>query len=79
MLNYARRQQYRRLSRAAMATLASGAVPLICVVRAHGVQRLEQNVLVVSIDRLIPVLRSAVGSHGMRGLFEQRNPLGQVG
>jgi hypothetical protein len=36
-----------------------GAVPVMCVVRARGVCRLEQNVLVVSIDRLIPVLRSA--------------------
>ena len=44
-----------------------GAVPVICVVRARGVQRLEQNVLVVSIDRLVPVLRSAVGELGMAG------------
>jgi hypothetical protein len=42
-----------------------GAVPVICVVRARGVHRLEQNVLVVSIDRLIPVLQSAVGESGM--------------
>ena len=38
-----------------------GAVPVVCLVRARGVQRLEQNVLVVSIDRLIPSLRSGVG------------------
>jgi hypothetical protein len=37
-----------------------GALPVVCLVRARGVQRLEQNVLVVSIDRLIPLLRSAV-------------------
>ncbi len=42
-----------------------GALPVICVVRAHGVYRVEQNVLVVSIDRLIPVLRGAVGEFGM--------------
>ena len=41
-----------------------GAVPVVCLVRARGVQRLEQNVLVVSIDRLIPVLRSAVRGLG---------------
>ena len=56
-----------------------GAVPVVCLVRARGVQRLERNVLVVSIDRLIPVLRSAAGGVGrpaaelgMRGLFGQR-------
>ncbi|HET7049055.1 MAG TPA: NERD domain-containing protein [Solirubrobacteraceae bacterium] len=55
-------------------------VPVVCLVRARGVQRLERNVLVVSIDRLIPVLRSAVGGVsrpaddlGMRRLFGQRN------
>jgi hypothetical protein len=42
-----------------------GAVPVVCVVRAHGVQRLEQNVLVVSIDRLMPVLRSGVAGLGL--------------
>jgi Nuclease-related domain len=41
-----------------------GAVPVVCLVRAGGVQRLERNVLVVSIDRLIPVLRGAVGGVG---------------
>ena len=41
-----------------------GAVPVVCLVRAHGVQRLEQNVLVVSIDRLIPSLRSEVVGRG---------------
>jgi hypothetical protein len=41
-----------------------GAVPVVCLVRARGVQRLERNVLVVSIDRLIPVLRSAVRGLG---------------
>jgi hypothetical protein len=56
-----------------------GAVPVVCAVRARGVQRLEQNVLVVSIDRLMPVLRSGVGrlgppadEVGVRGLFGQR-------
>jgi hypothetical protein len=40
-------------------------VPVICVVRARGVERLEQNVVVVSIDRLIQLLRS--GSAGSMG------------
>jgi hypothetical protein len=37
------------------------ALPVICLVRAQGVQRVEQNVLVVSIDRLLPALRSCAG------------------
>jgi hypothetical protein len=34
---------------------------MVCVVRALRVQRVEQDVLVVSIDRLTPKLRSAAG------------------
>jgi Nuclease-related domain len=33
-----------------------GALPVLCVVRAAGVERYEHGVLVVSIDRLVPVL-----------------------
>jgi hypothetical protein len=33
-----------------------GALPVLCVVRAAGVARYERGVLVVSIDRLVPVL-----------------------
>jgi Nuclease-related domain len=38
-----------------------GAAPVVCLVRPRGVQRLEQDVLVLSIDQLVPVLRSGVG------------------
>ena len=41
-----------------------GAVAVVCLVRVHGVERVEQGVLVVSIDRLIPVLRTEVGGLG---------------
>jgi hypothetical protein len=34
-------------------------VPIVCLVRPRGLERVEQGVLVVSIDRLIPVLRAA--------------------
>jgi hypothetical protein len=34
-----------------------GVVPVLCVVRATGVGRCERGVLVVSVDRLVPVLR----------------------
>ena len=33
-----------------------GALPVLCVVRAAAVERYERGVLVVSIDRLVPVL-----------------------
>jgi hypothetical protein len=46
-----------------------GALPVLCVVRAQGVPRLEQGVLVVSIDWLARTLRSAVPSpHPTGGL-----------
>ena len=43
----------------ASAVVSAGSVPVVCLVRALGVQRPERNVLVVSIDRLIPSLRGA--------------------
>ena len=58
------REQAAWLSRRRRRWCRRGAVPVMCLVRARGVQRLEQDVLVVSIDRLIPVLRSGVGGLG---------------
>lgn len=54
------RDQAAWLSRRRRRGCRRGAVPVVCLVRAYGVQQLEQNVLVISIDRLIPVLRSGV-------------------
>ena len=39
----------------------NGAFPVLCLVRAHGVQHFEQDVLVVSIERLTDVIRSVAG------------------
>jgi Holliday junction resolvase-like predicted endonuclease len=39
----------------------SGALGVMCLVRARGVERVEHDVLVVSVDRLVHVLRSAAG------------------
>ena len=76
------REQAAWLSRRRRRWCRRGAVPVVCLVRARGVQRLEQNVLVVSIDRLIPVLRSGVGGLGRpadelggRGLLGRREHL----
>jgi Nuclease-related domain len=51
-----------------------GAVPVVCLVRPRGIERVEQAVLVVSIDRLIPMLRS-----GATGLGRSANELGMRG
>jgi len=76
------REQTAWLSRRRRRWCRRGAVPVVCLVRARGVERVERGVLVVSIDRLIPVLRSSVGwlgrpvdEPGMRGLSGQRGRL----
>jgi Nuclease-related domain len=51
-----------------------GAVPVVCLVRPPGIERVEREVLVVSIDRLIPVVRS-----GATGLGPSANALGMRG
>jgi hypothetical protein len=58
------REQAAWLSRRRRRWCRRGAVPVVCLVRARGVQRLEHNVLVVSIDRLIPSLRSGAAALG---------------
>jgi Nuclease-related domain len=50
------------LSRRRRRWCRNGALAVLCLVRARGVQRCEQDVLVVSIDRLTPVLRIAAGT-----------------
>ncbi|MDQ6804769.1 MAG: NERD domain-containing protein [Actinomycetota bacterium] len=39
-----------------------GVLAVLCLVRVSGVQRVEDEVLVVSIDRLMPAVRSAAGT-----------------
>ena len=39
-----------------------GVLPVLCVVRAGGVQHVEDEVLVVSVDRLAPALRARAGT-----------------
>lgn len=40
----------------------AGALAVLCVARGRGVARVEDEVLVVSLDRLVPVLRAAAGT-----------------
>jgi Nuclease-related domain len=39
-----------------------GALPVLCVVRARGVERVQDGVLIVSVDRLVAALRMASGT-----------------
>jgi Nuclease-related domain len=39
-----------------------GMLPVLCVVRARGLERIEDGVLIVSIDRLVAALRTAAGT-----------------
>ena len=58
------REQAAWLSRRRRRWGRNGALGVICVVRARGVERVEHDVLVVSIDRLTRVLRVAARTGG---------------
>ena len=53
------REQADWLSRRRRSWARNGALGVLCLVRARGVERVERDVLVVSIDRLTQVLRVA--------------------
>jgi hypothetical protein len=55
------REQAAWLSRRRRRWARGGALGVMCLVRARGVERVERDVLVVSIDRLTHVLRVAAG------------------
>ena len=55
------REQAAWLSRRRRRWARNGALGVLCVVRVRGVERVEHDVLVVSIDRLTHVLRVAAG------------------
>ena len=55
------REQAAWLSRRRRRWARSGALGVMCLVRARGVERVEHEVLVVSVDRLMHVLRVAAG------------------
>ena len=76
------REQAAWLSRQRRRWCWRGAVPVVCLVRPRGIERVEREVLVVSIDRLIPVLRSSAtdlgpsaNELGKRGRIGQRRRL----
>ena len=55
------REQVAWLSRRRRRWARNGALGVMCLVRARGVERVEHDVLVVSIDRLAHALRVAAG------------------
>jgi hypothetical protein len=75
------RDQAAWLSRRRRRWCRRGAVPVVCVVRPRGIERVERDVPVVSIDRLIPCWSGATGlgrsanELDMRGRIEQRRRL----
>jgi Nuclease-related domain len=46
-----------------------GALPVLCVVRAHGLEGVEDGVLVVSLDRLVSALRTGAGTSPRPGFL----------
>jgi Nuclease-related domain len=57
-------EQARWLGRRRRRWCRRGALAVLCVVRATGVERYERGVLVVSIDRLVPVLWEVANGAG---------------
>jgi hypothetical protein len=56
------REQAAWLSRRRRRWARSGALGVMCLARARGIERVEDDVLVVSIDRLTHILRVAAGT-----------------
>jgi hypothetical protein len=46
-----------------------GAMPVVCLVRARGIERVEDGVLIASLDRLPGVLRAAAGARERPGFL----------
>lgn len=65
------REQAAWLSRRRRRWAPNGALGVMCLVRVRGVERVEHDVLVVSIDRLTHVLRVAAGIRPDAGLSDR--------
>jgi hypothetical protein len=78
------REQAAWLARRRRRWCRRGAVPVVCLVRPRGIERVEREVLVVSIDRLITALRSGMagldggagGANGIGGRVDRREGRG---
>jgi Nuclease-related domain len=54
-----------------------GALPVLCVVQARGLERVEDEVLIVSLDRLVVALRTAAGM-SQRPAFLGADPMARA-
>jgi hypothetical protein len=73
------REQAAWLSRRRRRWARNGALGVMCLVRVRGVERVEHDVLVVSIDRLTHVLRAAAGCAQTRSQAADRPARGDRG
>jgi hypothetical protein len=55
------REQVAWLSRRRRSWACNGALGVVCIVRAEGIESVEHDVIVVSIDRVSKVLRLVAG------------------
>ena len=51
-----------------------GALAVLCVVRARGLERVEDHVLIVSLDRLVSALRVAAGTSRRPAFLAGKSP-----
>ena len=63
------REQAAWLSRSRRRWCEHGTLPVVCVVRARAVEHVEAGLLVVSIDRLAPALRTSAGLRNRPGFL----------
>jgi nuclease-like protein len=63
------REQAAWLARRRRRGCKHGALPVVCLARGRGVERVEAGVLVVSVDRLAPALRTAAGLRNRPGFL----------
>ncbi|HSS61077.1 MAG TPA: hypothetical protein VLK30_06455 [Candidatus Limnocylindrales bacterium] len=56
-------EQAEWLSRRRRRWARNGALAVVCLVRARSIERVEDDVLVASVDQLLHVLRVAAGLH----------------
>jgi hypothetical protein len=57
----------------------AGALAVLCVASVRGIERVEDEVLVVSLDRLVPVLRAAAAMGSRRSTDAARKLTGPPG
>jgi Nuclease-related domain len=73
------REQAAWLARRRRRWCRHGAIAVLCVVRGSGTERVERDVIVVSIDRLVPTLAAIANGHEARVRSASSRPRGLGG